>query len=80
MNILLPANLTFKAWFLDLNRTISNAIVPTPFDDKDWQKWAMLLISTNNFKSTVLPLKKNFPSQDDWKKWAYFFISDMYSQ
>ena len=77
--IQLPNHSTFYQWFMDLNRSRPDLIIPTPpQNDTDWKKWAMLLISINNsaLSRVVLPIGDEYKSDDSWRKWAYFLIEN----
>ena len=79
-SIKLPNYGSFYQWFMDLNRSRPDLIVPIPSqNDEDWRKWAMLLISTNKDKlsKVSLPLKGQFPDNKSWRKWAYFLIQNI---
>lgn len=80
MIIQIPTHCTFHQWFIDLNRTIPNIVVPTPLPgDTNWWKYAMLLISNNQTNLPIIPLptKLKFPYHRDWRKWAFSFIQSV---
>lgn len=75
-SVILPTQQTFREWFMDLNRSFPDLIVPTPLPNEDWWKSSMMLVSLNGklLKNVVLPIKQAFPNDTDWKKWALMFI------
>ncbi len=78
--IQVPINNTFYQWFMALNQSRPDLIVPNPSrNTEDWRKWSMLLISINKDKlsNVVLPLNTQFPDNESWRKWAYFLIQNI---
>lgn len=75
-SVILPTQQTFREWFMDLNRSFPDLIVPTPLPNQDWWESSMMLVSLNGklLKNVVLPIKQAFPNDTDWKKWALMFI------
>ncbi len=78
-SIRLPDTGTFYDWFIDLNLSKPNLIIPTPINaDKDWWESAMLLIALNKntLSNVCLPLRTTFKDYESWRTWAYFFIQN----
>lgn len=75
----LPQHYTFREWFMDLNRSYPQLIVPTPLPNQDWTTSALLLLAINGslIAHVVVPLKQVFPKENDWRKWAMMFIQSI---
>lgn len=75
----LPIHGSFYEWFTDLSRSYPTLKVPSATrNQKDWHRWAMMLISINRgiLGHIVLPLKAQFTDEESWRRWAFFFIQD----
>lgn len=75
--IVLPDKVSFYQWGNSLRQNVPNLIVPNPDKtEKDWWKWANLLISVNKLAYITLADRRMFPKSEDWRKWAWLFIKN----